>query len=122
MFSQLLRTRKQLRASIGTAAMGLSVCTNVAFADTTLRDPTQPLVPSAEPGVRVETSDLVLKSVLVSKRRKLAIINGQRLSEGDELNGFRIRTISGDGVMLSKDGNDWLLQRTATTGITKRQG
>lgn len=72
------------------------------------RDPTRPLTYSAG-GKHAETQGVVLRlsSVLISTQRKLAIINGQTLHEGQTIpgaNGARLISINQQGVVVQQDG------------------
>ena len=65
----------------------------------TLHDPTRPFVVAS--GSRKEsTRNLlpVLNSILIGARRKLAVIDGVSMSEGENLGGFVLEKINTDSV------------------------
>lgn len=65
-----------------------------------MRDPTQPLSFS----INSKPSGPVLQSVLISSSRKVAIINGESLREGDTLAGLKntsVQKIEANQVVLS---------------------
>ena len=67
-------------------------------------DPTRPIdyKPAAtETGQR---SDLTLQSLLISKQRKRAVINGRRVTEGDRIGGAKVVAISTGGVIIERNG------------------
>lgn len=55
--------------------------------------------------IRAQAKALSLQSVMLG-RSPTAVINGQVLLTGDWINGFRIKAISSDGCVVSKDGVD----------------
>lgn len=75
-------------------------------------DPTQPpagwteSTPDSAPGEAPEEADsgssqpLVLESVIDGLGRRMAIINGRRVSKGDHVRDYRIRRITGSRVEL----------------------
>lgn len=78
--------------------LGLSLgCSGAAWA---LADPTRPASyqhVAGEQGLRLE-------SVLISDSRKVAVINGHVVAEGDRIAGARIIHINRQGVKVSRDG------------------
>lgn len=84
-------------------------------------DPTRPMsgaeamawVRGDKPGVTETLPDLHLESVLISSRRRVAVINGRRVAEGEELLGARILEIRPDGVRIQRAGNQHTLQMAA---------
>ncbi|MFU8876792.1 MAG: hypothetical protein ACNA7E_01515, partial [Wenzhouxiangellaceae bacterium] len=45
-----------------------------------------------------------LESVLISDRRKVAVINGRRVGEGDVVDGARVRTIEATHALIEAEG------------------
>jgi len=75
-------------------------------AATALHDPTRP---PSHGGAWVEEAkpkepDWVLTSTLISPGRRLAIIDGRAVSEGDEVSGARVLQITPGGVVLRYKG------------------
>ena len=71
-------------------------------------DPTQPA--GVSNGVRNAPSALKLESILISGKRKLAIINGRRYVLGDVVSGARITHISEQVVILTAGAKQQKLQ------------
>lgn len=69
-----------------------------------LRDPTQPL--PAEPDAHISEDHWALHSVLISKNRRVAIINNQVLGVGDRLANFEIIAILPNAVQLRELENN----------------
>jgi len=82
------------------------------FADavTALRDPTIPLGNQAT-NYAEEKIVLHLNSILISQQRKLAIINGQAVRQGDEIKGtsFRVISIRANSVSLKSNSESRVL-------------
>jgi MSHA biogenesis protein MshK len=74
-----------------------------AFAQS-LNDPTRPPTVSAatDAGATVDSA-LVLQSILVSPGRRLAVINGQTVKQGDKLGETRVVDIREGEVVLRSD-------------------
>lgn len=67
-----------------------------AFAE--LRDPTRPPDNIANNSILVTT--LQLDAIIISKDRKIAIINGQSLKIGEKINGNQLTNIDPNSVQL----------------------
>lgn len=84
-----------------------------------LRDPTTPLGYKVVAGKQSATvTEYELNSILISTRRKLAVINGQTLREGQLIAGsagVRIQSISAKRVVLQQANKSWELSLTPTT-------
>jgi MSHA biogenesis protein MshK len=91
------------------------------IANETLNDPTRPQqsylpdsskrLPSAEP--------LRLESILVSPNRKVAVINGVRVAEGDHVEGSLITRINSDSVAINSNGTRRVLTQSRIPDIKK---
>jgi MSHA biogenesis protein MshK len=70
-----------------------------------LRDPTMPLGQSSNSNAAASVIPLNLNSVLISNQRRIAIINGQTLRQGDEIkgSGFRVVSIQTNQVRLQSN-------------------
>ncbi|TCS39083.1 MSHA biogenesis protein MshK [Paucimonas lemoignei] len=76
------------------------------LAQTHLPDPTRPPV-SLHAGAAAEASGSgapVLQSVLISPKRKVAVISGETVQVGDRIGDARVTKISEGEVVLSRDG------------------
>ena len=79
-----------------------------------LSDPTRPPL-VAPAGSAAQQALPVLSSVLIGIDRKLAVIDGKVLAEGDVSQGFRVQRIEPDRVVVSRAGRPavtLLLDRT----------
>lgn len=76
-----------------------------------LRDPTRPYAaaPVAEPtGARViaKVTRFSVSAILVSEKRRVAIVNGKRVSEGDKVDGATVVKILADRLQLDLQGKE----------------
>lgn len=76
-----------------------------------LVDPTQP------EGYKKERKQTILRveSILFSAARKVAVINGKVVSEGDRVDQAKIISISKDSVKVSSDGKYSILKLNRTS-------
>ncbi len=79
-----------------------------------LRDPTRPY--AVAPIVTPTTASAVAKAkgtgfsvtaILVSQKRRVAIVNGKRVSEGDQVDGATVVKILADRLRLDLDGKEF---------------
>ena len=79
-----------------------------------LIDPTRP---DADTEIRhtlqAQPSDLKLESILVSPNRRVVVINGQRLAEGESADGIEVHKITSDTVAIYARGKQHLLKHKA---------
>lgn len=83
-----------------------------SMADDQVRDPTTPLGHVSASGAQV-TNQWVLSAVLVSPGRKLAVINGSTLREGQmlpESSGAKVQRILAQTVILQRGDQTWVLK------------
>ena len=82
------------------------------------RDPTRPYSAQAvvSPGSR--TTAFNVSAILVSKVRRVAIVNGQRVTEGDSINGAIVIEINKDALRLNLNGKE-LTMRLLPAGLRK---
>lgn len=76
-------------------------------------DPTRPPNAGAGGGLPQEkegASHYRLQAVFVAAGRRIAIVNDQRVSRGDEINGARVLSIERDRVELDRSGRKWILE------------
>lgn len=102
--------------------LSITLFSNALFAVEKLADPTLPAnykqhtyIASAEQEISTAMPyEWVLNTTIVSPYQKIAIINGQQLKVGEEINGAKIILISHQHVVLSFNNKkiDLLLQRS----------
>lgn len=108
--------RNNLFILIATAALLLSVApTASAESD---RDPTRPYSapPVVSPGSSSSTFNV--SAIFVSKARRVAIVNGRRVTEGDSINGAIVVEINKDALRLNLHGKE-LTTRLLPAGLRK---
>ena len=69
-----------------------------------LQDPTRPTDPSAYFGYGTANNSWALQSILSSPARRIAIINGTRVREGDRIGSAKVVSISESQVVLNSGG------------------
>lgn len=75
------------------------------------QDPTRP--PSwmtKSTAVKMSTEALTLQQILISKNRKVAVINEKPVSEGDMIEGAKVKEIDRDWVKVMRSGRYVKLQ------------
>lgn len=93
----------------------LALCAGVGANESNpsaVRDPTAPLGFSAS-GAAAENDQFVLNSILISPRRKLAIINGVTLRESEMVPGaadVKVQKIMTQAVVLQQADQTWVLR------------
>ena len=78
-----------------------------------VRDPTTPLGHVAATANASGVQQFVLNSILISPQRKLAIINGSTLREGQTVPGtgnVKVQRISAQAVVLQQADQTWVLR------------
>ncbi len=90
------------RALIGFAAFWLGASLGSAQA---LQDPTKPNGFSASRAETVPQRSYTLASIIIGQDRKVAVIDGQALREGQVFDGVRVRRIYPDRVELIEQGS-----------------
>lgn len=102
------------------AAAGMLVCLHAAADARALKDPTRPLRAPAVTAPAASGRALpTLDSVLVGSDRRLAVIDGMRLGEGDERDGIRVWEIRSDAVVVSVDGSPRMVLTIANGRMRK---
>lgn len=95
-----------------------------ASADTRV-DPTRPPAAPAltQPAGAVESAPrLRLESTLVSSFRRIAIINGERVREGQLIAGARVESIDMNEVVLRANGRELVLKEPTTLDVKQKKG
>ncbi len=96
------------RYSILTLAVVLLVVPILANAQETLRDPTRPWSARSVAPVGTVTATGVtgfrVTAIFTSEKRRIAIVNGQRVSEGDRVDGATVVEILTDDLRLDFNG------------------
>lgn len=84
-----------------------------AISKVDVRDPTRPLGHIAISATGSDTQTFSLNSILISPQRKLAIINGATLREGQLVPGsgnVKVQRISAQAVVLQRADQTWVLR------------
>jgi MSHA biogenesis protein MshK len=108
-----------LRKFLVTMLVGfyVSIIAPAQSADT-LRDPTRPYTPPAQSGIAQK--QFVVNAIFVSEDRRIAIINGKLVTQGDAVDGAEVIEILNDSVRLDNHGksiSSWL----AGSGLRNKQ-
>ncbi len=79
-----------------------------------LRDPTRPWPYSGTPGIpgipvvkQAKASKFSVTAILVSEKRRVAIVNGQQVSEGDQVDGATVVEILAHSLRLNLRGKEF---------------
>ena len=111
------------RYSILTLAVVLLVTPILANAQETLRDPTRPWSARSVAPVGTVTATGVtgfrVTAIFTSDKRRIAIVNGQRVSEGDRVDGATVVEILVDALRLNYQGKA-ITSRVLPYGFRKR--
>ena len=67
-----------------------------------MRDPTRPYKPAVVK--KAFKPSFVVNAIFVSSRRQVAVINGQRVSVGDDIDGATVTDIQKHQITLEMDG------------------
>ena len=82
------------------------------------RDPTRPYSAQAIVSPGSGTTAFNVSAIFVSKTRRIAILNGQRVTEGDSINGAIVVEINKDALRLNLNGKE-LTTRLLPAGLRK---
>ncbi|GAA3955642.1 general secretion pathway protein GspB [Allohahella marinimesophila] len=128
------RFRLRTLPSVGVLALGL-MCIPISQAAEAppaskmiegmeIQDPTRPLNwragPRAASSAAVARPKLAINSILISSARRLAIINGRSVAEGDTIEGVKVQRVSADGVRLSWQGQQWTARLSTAGGAVRK--
>ncbi len=86
-----------------------------------LHDPTKPADWRASRPAKAVARQYKLNYILNADGRKMAMINGQRVSVGDYVSGAKVLAISEGSVSLMVDGQRRTLRVSGATGIKIRK-
>lgn len=85
------------------AALVLLISTSsLSFADEILRDPTRPYAANV-PGATT-ASPFTVNAIIISEERRVAIINGRRVSVGGSVHDATVVAIEKDHLVLERNG------------------
>jgi MSHA biogenesis protein MshK len=85
-----------------------------------LIDPTRPLVAAVKADAAApQDARPALESLLVGSDRRVAVIDGQRMHEGEERGGLKVWEIRSDGVVVSVNGAERMLLSFTNPGMHK---
>ena len=82
------------------------------------RDPTRPYSAQAVVSPGSTTSAFNVSAIFVSKVRRIAIVNGRRVTEGDSINGAVVVEINKDALRLNLNGKE-ITTRLLPAGLRK---
>ncbi|WDD98191.1 hypothetical protein [Thalassomonas actiniarum] len=68
-------------------------------------DPTRPLVPGQTAAAIKSKGDIVLQSIIRKQQAHKAVINGEVVSQGDSISGYRVVEIRPSSVLLKSAEN-----------------
>ncbi len=112
------------RSSILTVAAVLLLAPVLAAAQETLRDPTRPYsaravatTTSGGGGGKV-TSSFRVTAIFTSDMRRIAVVNGRRVAEGDQVDGATVVEILADRLRLNHRGKS-ITSRVLPYGFRK---
>ncbi len=86
-----------------------------------LQDPTKPADWQAKRRVKAVAKNFKLNYILNADGRKLAMINGQKVSVGDFVSGAKVLAISEGAVSLLVDGERRTLRVNRSSGLKIRK-
>lgn len=98
--------------SLALLVVALPTWAEDAGANTGVRDPTTPLGHSNAPASDGQMRALELHSVLISQQRKLAIINGNSVREGQQIPGavgVKVQRILPQKVLVQQGDKTWAI-------------
>lgn len=88
------------------AALG----TGHALGTENLPDPTRPATFGAASPAAVKAPSYSVSSVVIGSDRRLAVVNGQTVSEGDRVDGARVVAVLAGGVRLQRGGREFTVE------------
>lgn len=99
----------------------LTLAVAVVYAQPELADPTRPSGWRAvqEQGERVSEVPVRLDSILLSPWRRIAVINGHTLAEGESRDGLTLVKVSKSEVEVRVDGQTQRLQLESAAGVRR---
>lgn len=98
---------------------------NNAFAEKSVieilpSDPTQPKAFfSAGAAVESDAVDFQLSWMITGKKNNMAVVNGQRVQQGDFVDGAEVLSITPQGVMLNVGNQEKLISLSERKGFSK---
>ncbi len=114
-----MSSRPGIRNRLGVPLMAISLLPAAVAANVTVDDPTRPLRPAGQPASATAVAPRpTLESVLIGSQRRVAVIDGQRLSEGESRGGLKIWRIEPEGVEVSVNGSRMVL-KMPRSGVRK---
>jgi MSHA biogenesis protein MshK len=84
-------------------SIGCFICIMVAFASP-LRDPTEPPIGISIVDSKEGHEGIVINSIIVSRARRIALINGEYVKAGDMIGGKKVISIRRNYVLFSQNG------------------
>ena len=81
-----------------------------AFGAELLPDPTRPATFGAAPRAAAKAPSYSVSSVVIGSDRRLAVVNGKTVSEGDRVDGARVVAVLAGGVRLQRGGREFTVE------------
>lgn len=81
-------------------------------------DPTRPYSARSVVSAGTRTAAFNVSAIFVSTERRVAVVNGQRVTEGDSINGAIVVEINRDALRLNLNGKE-LTTRLLPAGLRK---
>lgn len=106
-------------------ALAFAAVSGVAAAQSGLDDPTRPTSlsePDAPQSVAAQGPRWRLQSTLVADTRRVAVINGRTLMQGERIDGAMLVDVRPDGVTLEHEGRRVTLRLMRESLEVKRAG
>lgn len=104
------------------ALLALLLAAAPAAAQSGFGDPTRPTsLSEPEPARAVQGPRWRLQSTLVADHRRVAVINGRTVAQGERVDGAQLVEVRPDGVTLEQDGQRFQLRLPGSFNV-KRSG
>jgi MSHA biogenesis protein MshK len=98
-------------------ALAIALSIGVSAPAHALKDPTRPPGFQSAPSAPVTQTAYALNSIMIGEERRIAIINGEPVREGEALADARINSIHHDHVVLQVDGAERVLRWTPPPNV-----
>ena len=92
-----------------------------AWADKLPADPTKPATGFVVATTADEINEFKLSSLIIGAKQKAAVINGQRVEEGEQIDGAKVLSIQRQQVELLYKGESQVLTLGKLKGFSKKK-
>lgn len=107
--------------AVMTLGTGLALADASSATDLELTDPTRPNWYGLQPSIKHDPSKPILNSIISSDDRRLAVINGALMREGERKRGLLLQEVLPDRVLVVTAENELQALRLAVPKIRKTQ-